>query len=71
MFVLQVCVLVPGQRCTKKLSDIQTSHMIHVSTWWSFTRIIYYLSWLQATARDAPDREYEINKIVCDSAVVE
>lgn len=23
-------MLVPGQRCTKKLSDIQTSHMIHV-----------------------------------------
>lgn len=27
---VKVCMLVPGQRCTKKLSDIQTSHMIHV-----------------------------------------
>lgn len=43
---LEVCMLVPGQRCTKKLSDIQTSHMIH------------------ATARNAPDREFEINKII-------
>ena len=27
---LQVCVLVPGQRCIKKLTDTQTSTMIKV-----------------------------------------
>ena len=46
MFV-QVCNLVPGQRCIKKLSENQTSKMI------------------RATSRSAPDREREINRLVC------
>ena len=64
-------MLVPGQRCTKKLSDIQTSHMIHVcicvAVMSYFWQTDFNLSsfCLQATARNAPDREFEINKIVC------
>ena len=44
---VQVCNLVPGQRCIKKLSENQTSRMI------------------RATSRTAPDREREINRLVC------
>ena len=43
---LEVCDVVQGQRCIKKLTDTQTSTMI------------------KATARSAPDRECEINKLV-------
>lgn len=43
---LEVCNIVAGQRCIKKLTDMQTSTMI------------------KATARSAPDREYEINNLV-------
>lgn len=43
---LEVCTIVGGQRCIKKLTDMQTSTMI------------------KATARSAPDREYEINNLV-------
>lgn len=39
-------MLVPGQRCIKKLTDTQTSMMI------------------RATAKNAPDREQEINNLV-------
>lgn len=44
---LEVCYIVGGQRCIKKLTDLQTSTMI------------------KATARSAPDREREINNLVC------
>ena len=51
-FDLQVCVLVPGQRCTKKLSDIQTSHMIHVSGQYNFeTRLLFVVSFTYACRR--------------------
>nr|QKV26109.1 argonaute-1 [Pinctada fucata] len=43
---LEVCNVVGGQRCIKKLTDLQTSTMI------------------RATARNAPDREKEINNLV-------
>jgi eukaryotic translation initiation factor 2C len=43
---LEVCDIISGQRCIKKLTDTQTSTMI------------------KATARSAPDRETEINKLI-------
>ncbi|XP_033109683.1 protein argonaute-2-like isoform X1 [Anneissia japonica] len=43
---LEVCNIVPGQRCIKKLTDSQTSTMI------------------KATARNAPNREKEINNLL-------
>ncbi|XP_055997382.1 protein argonaute-2-like isoform X6 [Ostrea edulis] len=43
---LEVCNVVGGQRCIKKLTDLQTSTMI------------------RATAKNAPDREKEINNLV-------
>lgn len=48
---LEVCNIVAGQRCIKKLTDMQTSTMI------------------KATARSAPDREREINHLVCSSGL--
>ncbi|KAK4336898.1 hypothetical protein RND71_043463 [Anisodus tanguticus] len=43
---LEVCNIVAGQRCIKKLTDMQTATMI------------------KATAKSAPEREMEINKLV-------
>ena len=49
---LEVCNVVGGQRCIKKLTDMQTSTMI------------------KATARNAPDREKEINNLVSDTKTI-
>ncbi|XP_022161620.1 protein argonaute-2-like [Myzus persicae] len=43
---LEVCNIVSGQRCTKKLTELQTSTMI------------------KATAKNAPDREQDINSLI-------
>ena len=79
----QVCNIVHGQRCIKKLTDLQTSTMIkvdfHLSTMICTRSIVYshslnaciiYLIFIQATARSAPDREKEINNLVSLNIVV-
>lgn len=43
---IELCNIVGGQRCLKKLTDLQTSAMI------------------KATAKSAPEREKEINKLI-------
>lgn len=71
----QVCNIVHGQRCIKKLTDLQTSTMIKVdfdvltmiciySLVDLYNACIILLIFIQATARSAPDREKEINNLV-------